>query len=85
MKLHEKTLKIKREVLGERDPDTLISMHNLVRLPTIGCGEIRPRRVKLLKETYEIRREVLGERDPRHDSTPMGMLGMVYPVSRPAD
>ena len=60
--LLEQVLQLRREVLGERHPDTLASLDNLAALYLNQgrYGEAEP----LYEQALQLRREVLGERHP---------------------
>lgn len=73
--LLEQTLLAKRRDLGDRDPSTLASIHNLAGLHgSIGNHE---RALELAQEAYEGRVEVLGVGDPRTFGT-INVLAWIY-------
>ena len=65
--------RLRREVLGERDPRTITSMSDLAGvLDDEGRhGEAET----LYRETLQLRREVLGERDPRTITSMSNLAG----------
>lgn len=71
LKLHESALAIRRRVLGEEDPDTLISMGNLAS--TLCAQNDLAGALKLQKSALAIQRRVLGEEHP-HTLTAMNNL-----------
>jgi tetratricopeptide (TPR) repeat protein len=73
--LLERTLEMRKRLLGEEHPDTSVSMNNLGRLyRTLGKYDLTE---ALYRKTLEIRRRVFGE---EHQSTAIAMnnLGFLY-------
>jgi serine/threonine protein kinase len=71
----ERALDLRRRVLGERHPDTLMSMNNLASL-YMNQGELA-RAKPLFTELLDARRRVLGEEHPDTART-MNNLAMLY-------
>ena len=71
----EKVFNIRKDILGEKHPDTLESLNNLaVIYYSVGrLGETLP----LLKKAYVLRNQVLGEKHPE-TLTSLNNLAMIY-------
>ncbi|KAF2621980.1 kinesin light chain 1 [Macroventuria anomochaeta] len=77
---HRQALSLREEVLGEKHPDTLMSMNN-VATALSGQGQYI-KAEKMLRKTLELREEVLGE---KHPSTLVSMNNLAVALNEQGD